>query len=134
MKTNQLMEVRLGKYGLIHAKHLTAMLNLNDILVVGNDVRKSKGLGEKKLSTFLRRKDTWEYVLKVFNSEVEDEYSVLNREKNSDKSSSPIGTNIFEHLNDFPTTKSDGKIQYSEIEMGFVRTYGDLKDTIERLS
>jgi hypothetical protein len=55
--------------------HLTKMGKLNDVLKIGNIYRTEKGLSEIGLDEYLRRRETWEFIL-----EVEQKYGkVLNR-------------------------------------------------------
>jgi hypothetical protein len=45
------------------------MGNLNDVLKIGNEYRKAKGLREIEISEWLRKESTWEFIIKVFNEE-----------------------------------------------------------------
>jgi len=111
MKTNQQMTVRLGNYGTISIGHLTRMGSADEILAIGNQIREEKGLKPKKLDTYLRRKETWEKIIKLYNVSLEDEKCFVN----SRKSVSTIGEKVlYSTLEDLPTDKI-GKIKYSEV-------------------
>jgi hypothetical protein len=126
MKTNQLMEVRLGKFGVVPIWHKTQMGKLNDVLEIGNAIRESKGLKPKKLDTYLRSKTTWELILKVYNEMLNDGFITLDDEKSisaiaekveEDKKSSWVNTQKVlyqETLDDLPQD-SQGRIKYAAI-------------------
>jgi hypothetical protein len=65
MKTNQMMTVKIGHEHTVQIGHLTKMGNLNDILKIGNLYRKEKGLKEITLEEYLRRSETWEFIIEV---------------------------------------------------------------------
>ena len=65
-----MMSVRLGSFGKIDIGHKTKLGNALEILEIGNQIREEKGLGKKTLHTYLRSKDTWEKIIKIYNEEV----------------------------------------------------------------
>ena len=65
MKTNQMMSVQIGKDHTVKIGHLTKMGKLNDVLAIGNSYRKTKGLREITLEEYLRRANTWEFIIEV---------------------------------------------------------------------
>jgi hypothetical protein len=69
MKTNQMMEVKIGRNYTVQIGHLTQIGKLNDVLAIGNEYRKKKGLREIEMAEWLRKESTWEFIIKVFNEE-----------------------------------------------------------------
>ncbi len=85
MKTNQMMEVNIGKFGNVMIGHLTQMGKLNEILDIGNSIREQKGLKAKSLHTYLRSKNTWELILKVYNEENKKEFGEFTKKSDNEK-------------------------------------------------
>jgi hypothetical protein len=126
MKTNQMMEVRLGKFGVVSIWHKTQMGKLNDVLEIGNAIRESKGLKPKKLDTYLQSVNTWELILKVYNEMLNDGFVSLNSKESfseisekvedNEKSFCEISQKVLyqETLDDLPRY-SGGQIKYTAI-------------------
>jgi len=113
MKTNQTMCVRLGNYGTVTIGHLTRMGSADEILAIGNQIREEKGLKPKKLDTYLRRKETWEKIIKLYNVSVEDDSK--NFLVNSPKSFSANAEKLlYTTLDDLPQD-TQGRIKYTEV-------------------
>jgi hypothetical protein len=65
MNTNQMMTIQIGKNYTVQIGHLTKMGSLNDVLKIGNEYRKSQGLREIEIAEWLRKENTWEFILEV---------------------------------------------------------------------
>jgi hypothetical protein len=65
MKTNQMMNVQIGKDYTVQIGHKTEMGKLNDVLAIGNEYRKKKGLREIEMREWLVKETTWEFILEV---------------------------------------------------------------------
>jgi len=111
MKTNQLMTVNLGKFGSVKIWHKTMMGKLEDVLEIGNSIREAKGLKPKRLDTYLRKKETWELILKVYNESL--------------KSSSGIPEKVLRHL-----PKKSDESSWANAQKVF---YQDLLDAIKKI-
>lgn len=59
------MTIQIGKDYTVQIGHLTQMGSLNDVLKIGNEYRKAKGLREITLEEYLRRSETWEFIIEV---------------------------------------------------------------------
>ena len=123
LKTNMMMSVRLGSFGKIDIGHKTKLGNALEILEIGNQIREEKGLGKKTLHTYLRSKDTWEKIIKIYNEEVaKKDFRHLpknSNEVNSDeKDFSQLAKNFyplsFVTLEDLPKGKRN-QIDYPEL-------------------
>ncbi|EJF07614.1 KilA-N domain-containing protein [Thiovulum sp. ES] len=64
-----MMEVKIGRNYTVQIGHLTQIGKLNDVLAIGNEYRKKKGLREIEMAEWLRKESTWEFIIKVFNEE-----------------------------------------------------------------
>jgi hypothetical protein len=69
MNTNQMMQIQIGKNYTVKIGHLDQIGKLNDVLAIGNEYRKEKGLREIEISEWLRKESTWEFIIKVYNEE-----------------------------------------------------------------
>jgi hypothetical protein len=65
MKTNQMMEVKIGRNYTVQIGHLTQIGKLNDVLAIGNEYRKKKGLREIEMREWLAKESTWEFIIEV---------------------------------------------------------------------
>jgi hypothetical protein len=65
MNTNQTMTIKIGKNYTVQIGHLTKMGNLNDVLKIGNEYRKAKGLREIEMREWLVKENTWEFIIEV---------------------------------------------------------------------
>ncbi len=65
MKTNQMMTVQIGSEHTVKIGHLTKMGSLDEVLKIGNSYRSAKGLKEISLDEYLRRRETWEFIIEV---------------------------------------------------------------------
>jgi predicted DNA-binding ArsR family transcriptional regulator len=65
MNTNQMMQIQIGKNYTVQIGHLDQMGKLNDVLEIGNEYRKEKGYKEIGLDEYLRRQETWEFIIEV---------------------------------------------------------------------
>jgi hypothetical protein len=63
--TNQMMNVQIGKEFTVQIGHKTEMGKLNDIFTIGNEYRKKKGLRAVEIYEWLRKENTWEFILEV---------------------------------------------------------------------
>jgi hypothetical protein len=63
--TNQMMNVQIGKEFTVQIGHKTEMGKLNDVLTIGNEYRKRKGLREIEMREWLAKETTWEFILEV---------------------------------------------------------------------
>jgi hypothetical protein len=86
MNTNQTMTIQIGKNYTVQIGHLTKMGSLNDVLKIGNEYRKAKGLREIEIREWLVKETTWEFIIKVFNEE--------SKKSNSQIASLDIGATI----------------------------------------
>jgi hypothetical protein len=65
MKTNQNMTIQIGKNYTVKIGHLSQMGKLNDVFAVGNKYRKHNGLREIEIYEWLRKENTWEFIIEV---------------------------------------------------------------------
>jgi hypothetical protein len=63
MKTNQMMEVKIGRNYTVQIGHLTQIGKLNDVLAIGNEYREKRSLRKIDLKDWLRLESTWEYII-----------------------------------------------------------------------
>ena len=59
------MTVKIGLEHTVKIGHLTQMGSLSDVLKIGNEYRKEKGLREIGLDEWLRKEATWEFIIEV---------------------------------------------------------------------
>jgi len=102
MKTNQMMTVQIGLEHTVQIGHLTQMGSLSDVLNIGNEYRKEKGLREIEMREWLTKEATWEFIIKVFNEE--------SKKSNSHHASLDINAVIA----DFPRDSSN-RIAFGEV-------------------
>jgi predicted DNA-binding ArsR family transcriptional regulator len=84
LKTNQVMNIRIGENYSVQIGHLTKMGKLNDVLKIGNIYRVEKGLSEIGLDEYLRRRETWEFILEVeqkYGKSSKRDFPVLKKDK-----------------------------------------------------
>ncbi len=84
MTTNQMMTIQIGKDYTVKIGHLTKMGSLNDVLKIGNEYRKEKGYKEIGLDEYLRRAETWEFIIEVekkYGKTANREIPVLERDE-----------------------------------------------------
>jgi hypothetical protein len=86
MNTNQMMQIQIGKNYTVQIGHLDQIGKLNDVLAIGNEYRKEKGLREIEIREWLVKESTWEFIIKVYNEE--------NKKSNSQFASLDIGATI----------------------------------------
>jgi len=113
MKTNQTMSVRLGNYGTVTIGHLTRMGSADEILAIGNQIREEKGLKPKRLKDYLRRKETWEKIIKLYNVSVEDDSKKFFGNCRKSFGGFPPKV-LYSTIDDLPKD-SKGTIQYQEV-------------------
>lgn len=82
MKTNQLMQVKIGDH-VLPIEHKTMVGSLTEVWKIGNAYRKMRGLNELDLSHWLRSPETLEYIQVVekdlgFESADSADYKVVN--------------------------------------------------------
>lgn len=82
MKTNQLMQVRIGDH-VLSIEHKTMVGSLTEVWKIGNTYRKMRGLNELDLSHWLRSPETLEYIQVVerdlgFESAESADYETVN--------------------------------------------------------
>ena len=69
MKTSQLMEVNLGKFGSVNIWHKDGMGKLEDIAILANNANIINGYKsfdvKKKVKDFLENIDTWNFIIEV---------------------------------------------------------------------
>ena len=92
MNTNQMMEVRLGNFGVLQIGHKTFMGSADAIMKIGNELREQKGLKPKKLDTYLRLNSTWEKIIKVYNEESKKSLGKSQKSFNDETSSANAET------------------------------------------
>ena len=107
---NQIMKVKIGNFGVIVIGHQTKMGDVSQIMEMGNNHRKTKGLEELTLDQILKKQSLWEFIISRNNQ------IALDRDNsNSDESSElkiPIQSD-YSNLNFFKTNA--GLIQYSKL-------------------
>ena len=105
MKTNQLMEINLGKFGTVHVWHKTMMGKLEDIAILANNANIINGEKpfdvKKKVRDFLENTNTWKFIIEV------------NRKRYESLDAVALSTNR-EILEQLPKM-SNSKIKYSEV-------------------
>jgi len=111
LKNSHDMKVQLGNYGTVRIGHLDRMGSANEILAIGNQIREEKGLKPKKLDTYLRRKETWEKIIKLYNVSLEDKNFFVNSLKTFSANAEKL---LYTTLEDLPK-ESQGRIKYSEV-------------------
>ena len=63
LKTNQMMKVQIGNFGIIEIGHKTEMGRVSQIIEMGNKRRKENGLKPKLLDHILNKSEFWEFVI-----------------------------------------------------------------------
>jgi|GEM_PF-547583 len=63
LKTNQMMKIEIGQFGIIEIGHKNEMGNISQVIAMGNKVREQKGLSKILLDEILRKQDFWEFVV-----------------------------------------------------------------------
>jgi hypothetical protein len=102
MKTNQMMNVKIGSTYTVQIGHLTKIGKLNDVLEIGNIYREKRGLRPIEIREWLTKESTWEFIIKVFNEEA--------KKSNSHHASLDIATEIAS----FPRDTSN-RISFGEV-------------------
>ena len=105
------MNVNLGKFGTVDVYHKTMMGRLEDILVLGNNARILKGKRPKELHTFLRLRDTWEFIVKVHNENIKKGGWAIAQENLKQPMLNIVES---ETLRDLPTD-TQGRFKYGDI-------------------
>ena len=125
------MEINLGKFGTVQVWHKDMMGRLEDILILGNNARILKGKQPKKLDTFLRLRDTWEFIVKVHNENIKKDGSCIHEENLKQPMLNIVES---ETLRDLPCDNR-GQIKYGDIFKSKVfnrtiekRTRGKIED------
>jgi len=115
MKTNQLMNVRLGNYGTVEIFHKTQVGKVSDIMAIGNLQRELKGLRIIKIEEILRTQSFWEFVVSCHNAGIGiNSNSAVTAELKNMKISKYGETPTIKI--DFDSIKDkDNKIQYSKL-------------------
>jgi hypothetical protein len=111
MNTNQMMQIQIGNFGTLEIGHLTKMGKVSQVIEMGNEARKEKGLEEITLDQILKKQDLWEFIISRNTQKT--------RESNSDDSSE-LKTRLksdYSRLKKFKTL--EGKIQYSQLMKEF---------------
>ena len=105
MKTNQLMEINLGKFGTVHVWHKDMMGKLEDVAILANNANIINGEKtfnvKEKVKAFLRNVDTWKFIIKI------------NMERYKSIGGHPLNTNR-EILEQLPR-QSKNRINYESI-------------------
>ena len=125
LKTNQMMKVQIGNFGIIEIGHKTEMGRVSQIIEMGNKRRFAKGLENLTLDKILRKQDFWEFViarntqfmreLKIESSENNENMGLF---KSSDSEDLKQGIDSdFSELKFYKTVK--GEIQYSGLMKKF---------------
>ncbi|MCK5718881.1 MAG: hypothetical protein KAH84_02905 [Thiomargarita sp.] len=63
MKTNQMMTVKIGNFGILEIGHKTMMGKVSQVLEMGNRNREAKNLEPIPLKEILRKQDLWEFII-----------------------------------------------------------------------
>jgi hypothetical protein len=63
LKTEQLMKVQIGHLGIIEIGHKTEIGKVSQVIEMGNEIRKEKGLRPIELKEILVKKEFWEFVV-----------------------------------------------------------------------
>ena len=63
LKTNQMMKVQIGNFGIIEIGHKTEMGKVSQIIEMGNANREAKGLESIRLDRILEKQEFWEFVI-----------------------------------------------------------------------
>ena len=115
MKTNQLMNVRLGVFGTVEIFHKTQIGKVSDIMAIGNLQRELKGLRPINIREILRTQSFWEFVVSCHNAGlgINSNCVVTTQLKNSDNSK--CGEIPTVRIN-FDSIRDDrGRIEYSKL-------------------
>ena len=124
MKTNQMMNVEIGKFGTIKIGHKTEMGDVSQVIDMGNSKREKKGLRTIELREILAKQEFWEFV--VARNTLDFKYPDSGVFTNSGfidvSSDMSLGDNIdissnFKELEKYKNLF--GKIEYSELMKKF---------------
>ena len=63
LKTNQMMKVQIGNFGIIEIGHKTEMGRVSQVIEMGNKRRKENGLKPKLLDHILNKSEFWEFII-----------------------------------------------------------------------
>jgi hypothetical protein len=127
MKTNQMMTVKIGNFGILEIGHKTMMGKVSQVLEMGNRNREAKNIESIPLKEILRKQDLWEFIISrhtqlLRNSNCGDSPHLknahstngLNSDESSDYKSNFIAIQSdYGKLKEFKT--AEGKIQYGEL-------------------
>jgi len=105
MKTNQIMQVKIGNFGTITIGHKTKMGDVSQVIEIGNISRKEKGLETATLDSLLKKQSLWEFIISRNTQKAVHSNS-------SDSEELKIKSD-YSFLNEFKTQK--GEIQYSKL-------------------
>jgi len=118
MKTNMLMEIRLGDLGTVSIYHKSFMGNVADIMAIGNLQREQKGLRVIKIDEILRTQSFWEFVVSCHNAGIgSNSNSVVTTDlKDIENIGNFKSHDSWELKIDFDSIKKEkGFIQYSKL-------------------
>jgi hypothetical protein len=111
MNTNQMMQIQIGNFGTLEIGHLTKMGKVSQVIEMGNEARKEKGLEEISLDSLLKKQSIWEFIIsrntqKARESNSSDSEELKIRPKSD-----------YSELKNFKSEK--GEIQYSKLMKKF---------------
>jgi hypothetical protein len=109
MKTNQMMQVKIGNFGTIKIGHLDQIGDVSQVVEMGNESRKEKGLEPITLDSLLKKQSIWEFIISRNTQKTAFSNS-------SDSEELKVKSN-YSLLSKFKTLK--GEIQYSELMKKF---------------
>ena len=106
LKTNQMMKVQIGNFGIIEIGHKTEMGKVSQIIEMGNANREAKGLESIRLDRILEKQEFWEFVI-ARNTQI------IKSRESRDLIDIKSMQSDYSELNKFKTLS--GHIQYSEL-------------------
>jgi hypothetical protein len=112
MKTNQMMQIKIGDYGVLNIGHKDRMGKVQDVIDMCNVSDKLKGgKGNYKIEQALRSVDLWKYIFEVAILDMEEEQF----SKTADSAELNNVKTIADYSIIYDNLDKDGKVKYEKL-------------------